>query len=147
MRKVVFLLLLSVNLHATPEWFTNASDAFRKAKAEHKCVLLNFSGSDWCGPCIRMHKEIFGSDVFVNTVSANMVLLNADFPRQRKNKLPAELQKQNDQLADKYNPQGLFPFTLLLDENGTVLASWDGFPKNGVDKFSEEILRISKKHS
>ena len=85
------------------------------AQKEHKHILLNFSGSDWCGPCIRLHKEIFDSEAFQQFAETNLVLVNADFPRLKKNQLSASQQKINDAIADQYNSKGIFPFTVLLN--------------------------------
>ncbi|MFX5526316.1 thioredoxin family protein, partial [Acinetobacter baumannii] len=82
---------------------------------------------DWCAPCIRMHKDIFDSEIFQQYAQSKLILVRADFPRSKKNQLAKEQQKQNDQLADKYNPNGIFPYTLLLDENGKILKSWEGY--------------------
>jgi thiol-disulfide isomerase/thioredoxin len=102
-------------------------------------ILLNFSGSDWCGPCVRLHKEIFDNYVFKVFAYDNLVLVNADFPRQKKNQLSKEQQKQNDQLADMYNKEGKFPYTVLLSPDGKILRDWDGNPKDGVASFIEDI--------
>ncbi len=120
-------------------WHYNLTDAEQLAKAQHKYVLLNFSGSDWCGPCIRLHKEVFASDEFQEMASEDLVMVNADFPRMKKDQLPKEQQKINDAIADQYNPQGIFPLTLLLDPSGKVLKEWDGFPKESTDEFIDEI--------
>lgn len=109
------------------------------AQKEHKYILLNFSGSDWCGPCIRMKKEIFESDAFKKMADTELVLVNADFPRNKKNQPTPEQQKINDSTADKYNPLGKFPFTLLLNEKGAVLGSWDGLPNESPEGFIEDI--------
>ena len=109
---------------------------------EHKFILLNFSGSDWCGPCIRLHKDVFASEHFLSIAKNKLVLINADFPRSKKNQLSAEKQKINDQLADKYNPKGNFPFTLLLNENAEIVKSWDGYPKDP-NAFLDEIEKLS----
>ena len=53
-----------------------------------------------------------------------------------------KLKKKNDALADKYNPEGKFPYTLLLDANGKVLKAWDGYPDEGVQQFSDEVLNV-----
>src|SRR4249920_1644691 len=98
----LFPFLLSGSL----TWLTNLDDAKQLAKTKNEFILLNFSGSDWCGPCIRLHKEIFDSETFLQYAESNLVLLNADFPRMKKNQLPTENQKQNDELAEKYNPKG-----------------------------------------
>jgi len=99
-----------------------------KAAKEHKLVLVNFSGSDWYGPCIQLRKQILESGAFENYAADHLVLVRADFPRQKKNQLAREQTKLNEELADKYNADGKFPYTLLLNEQGKVLKVWDGFP-------------------
>ncbi len=102
-------------------------------------MLLNFSGSDWCGPCIRMKKEFFESPAFKTLADSELILVNADFPRNKKNQPGLEQQKINDQTADKYNPLGKFPLTLLLSNQGTVLGSWEGLPNETPEQFIDEI--------
>lgn len=141
-----FLIVLSLALLSFTvdnSWSANFITAQHSAQAEHKLILLNFSGSDWCGPCMRMKKEIFDSPEFEEFASKELVLVNADFPRQKKNKLSKEQQVQNDQLADKYNQSGVFPNTILLDEKGVVLKSWQGFQKQGTAAFISEIKAIA----
>lgn len=120
-------------------WNENFNEAQQLAKTSHKQILINFSGSDWCGPCIRLRKEILESEVFEAYAKENLILVRADFPRQKKNQLPAAQVKQNEALAEKYNPEGKFPYTLLVDENGKVLKSWDGYPNEAPEKFVQEI--------
>ena len=120
-------------------WETDFEKAKQTAIKEHKIILLNFSGSDWCGPCIRMHKEIFENDAFKKFADETLVLVNADFPRLKKNQLSKELQKQNDHLADLYNPDGIFPLTVLLTAEGKVLQKWDGYPDAGPEEFVKQI--------
>ena len=96
-------------------WETDFESAKQKAHKEHKYILLNFSGSDWCGPCIRMKDEIFETTEFKNYADSNLVLINADFPRAKKNQLAKEQQAKNDKLAEKYDPDGSFPFTVLIN--------------------------------
>ncbi|MBC7722003.1 MAG: thioredoxin family protein, partial [Pedobacter sp.] len=105
------------------QWLHNYNEAVQLAQKNHKHILLNFSGSDWCGPCIRLRDEVFSTDNFKKLADANLVLLNADFPRNKKNQLPSAQQQINDALAEKYNPQGAFPYTVLLNENGKVIKA------------------------
>ncbi|MNJ95581.1 Disulfide bond reductase DsbH precursor [compost metagenome] len=120
-------------------WNENFNEAQQQAKTSHKQILINFSGSDWCGPCIRLRKEILESEVFETYAKENLILVRADFPRQKKNQLPAAQVKQNEALAEKYNPDGKFPYTLLVDENGKILKSWDGYPNEAAEKFVQEV--------
>ena len=127
-------------------WQTDFEKAKQIATQKHQLILLNFSGSDWCGPCIRMKKEIFENEKFSKMADAKLVLVNADFPRNKKNQLKKETKKQNETLADKYNPEGKFPFTLLLDANGKVIKTWDGLPDEPPIIFSDEIKNICDAH-
>lgn len=133
----VLPLLINGNL-----WINNLEQAEQKARTEHKLIILNFSGSDWCGPCMRMHKEIFDSENFRQYATDNLIMVNADFPRMKKNKLPEEQQKSNDLLAEKYNVDGNFPFTLLINTNGKVIYTWKGFYNKGADSFTSEVKQL-----
>lgn len=138
MKSLLAVLLFSINL-GNSTWLTDFDAAKKIAREKHELILLNFSGSDWCGPCIRLHKEVFDSDEFHAVADKQLVLVNADFPRLKKNQLSKEQQAQNDKLADAYNRTGSFPSTVLLDENGKVLKVWEGFPKGGSAAFIDEI--------
>jgi thioredoxin-related protein len=117
-------------------------EAKKIARKEHKYILLNFSGSDWCGPCIRFHKEILENETFQTYASKNLVMVNVDFPRLKKNQLPAAQQKINDGIAERYNSQGIFPLTVLLTENGKILKQWEGYPKVTTSQFVDEIKGV-----
>ena len=138
MRKL-FCAIAVVLLCSFTNWHYNLDEAKQLAAKEHKYILLNFSGSDWCGPCIRMHKEIFDDPSFQQFAGSTLVMVNADFPRNKKNQLSKDQQALNDKMADEYNSQGAFPYTVLLDANGKVLKQWTGFPKGDVASFIEDI--------
>lgn len=133
-----FLFFLSGKL----TWLNNFDEAKKLAKTKHEYILLNFSGSDWCIPCIRMHTEIFNNDFFVRYADDHLILVNADFPRLRKNKLSPDQEKRNDALAEIYNPKGNFPYTLLLDSDGNVIKTWEGFFEKGAQTFTGQIENI-----
>jgi thiol-disulfide isomerase/thioredoxin len=133
------ILLTGLLLVSLLGWETDFENAKKKAVTEHKLILLNFSGSDWCGPCIRLHDEIFESVSFKNFADSSLVLVNADFPRLKKNQLSKDQQKKNDKLADKYNPWGSFPFTVLLTAEGKVIKTWDGFPTETAEQFTGQL--------
>jgi thioredoxin-related protein len=140
--KLIFLFFFSVFITPAISWHNNMEEARQLARKEHKYILLNFSGSDWCGPCIRLHKEIFGAPAFQQFAEAKLVLVNADFPRLKRNQLPASQQIINDAIAEQYNSKGSFPLTLLLTENGNMVKEWDGFPKGTADEFVGQIQYI-----
>lgn len=138
--KLLFLFL-SIWFMADAEWLTDFEQAKRIAAEKNENILLNFSGSDWCAPCMRMKKEIFNSGAFTAYAPEHLVLLNADFPRNKKNKLSREQELKNDSLAERYNPKGKFPFTLLLNASGQVIKAWDGFPNLTAAAFVEQIKK------
>lgn len=140
--KTIFAGLLCLGLFAFAEWQTDFVTAQRIAKEKHQLILLNFSGSDWCIPCIRMRKEIFGDAYFMKWADSSLVLYNADFPRTKKNALAKNLKEQNEKLADKYNPEGKFPFTLLLTPEGKVIKSWDGDPRQNAEQFTNTVKQL-----
>jgi len=137
--KLSVLLIALYVLLTSSEWLTDFNKAQQEAAQNHKVILLNFSGSDWCIPCIRLRKDVFENPAFSVFADSALILANADFPRQKKNKLPEELVKQNDALAEKYNPNGLFPLTLLLTADGKIIKSWEGNPGLKADDFINEI--------
>lgn len=128
------------------QWEPNFENAKKTAKEKHELILLNFSGSDWCGPCILTRREYFENEVFTEMANENLVLVNADFPRKKKNMPSAEILKQNEALAEKYNKEGNFPLTLLLDAEGKILKSWRGKPEKNVQDWTAEIKSICLAH-
>jgi hypothetical protein len=138
MYKIVCLALLLTYPHA-PVWHENMQEAKQIAQKEHRHILLNFSGSDWCGPCILLRKEILDQAAFLQMADTELVLVNADFPRKKKDQLLPAQQQLNNAMADQYNPQGKFPLTLLLDASGKVLREWDGYPKMTPESFTMDV--------
>jgi thioredoxin-related protein len=120
-------------------WQPDFETARKTALEQNRLILLSFSGSDWCAPCIRMKKEIFASEMFSRMADTTLVMVNADFPRSKKNQLSKEIQKANEELAEKYNSSGKFPYTVLLNTDGKVLKVWDGMPSQGVEQFTLSV--------
>jgi thioredoxin-related protein len=123
-------------------WKTNLEEAKKEAKQKNVLILLNFSGSDWCAPCIRWRKEVLDHADFIKYAESNLVLVNADFPRLKKNALPKAQVKANEAVAEKYNPKGKFPFTCILDANGNLLKTYDGFVNIPVLEFINQIKAL-----
>ena len=141
--RFLFLLLSAFILFTSEKWETDFEQAKITAAREHRYILLNFSGSDWCGPCIRMHKEIFDSEVFNGFATEKLVLVQADFRRLKKNRLPVEMQKKNEDLAGLYNRNGIFPMTLLLSAEGKVLMEWESYPNMNAAEFTSQLKKIT----
>ncbi len=105
------------------DWETDFEKAKKLATEKDRNIVLVFSGSDWCAPCIKLETEIWSTEEFINYANENFVLLKADFPRKKKNRLTEEQQEKNNQLAEKYNTRGYFPLVVVLDKNEKVLGT------------------------
>ena len=116
-------------------WTDNFEEAKAKAKAENRFMLLDFTGSDWCGWCIKLDKEVFSKEAFKAYAKDNLVLFLADFP-QRTAQSDA-LKEQNQGLAKKYGIQG-FPTVLLLKADGTLIEQ-TGYQRGGPEKYVEHL--------
>lgn len=116
----LFFLLISLSMNAQ-DWQLNLDESKELAQNENKQILLVFSGSDWCAPCIKLEKKIWKSQDFQDYAKDNLVLLRADFPRLKKNQPSKKQQEHNNMLAENYNPNGYFPFVVLMDAQGKVL--------------------------
>ena len=141
MKTVIVSLLILLSSQAS-DWKLDFNAAKTEAVSTHKMILLNFSGSDWCGPCIKLRKDVFESAEFETFATQNLVLVRADFPRQKKNQLPKEQVALNEALAEHYNAKGMFPLTILLDEKGKVVKEWEGYQPS-VLAFITDIKKVS----
>ena len=149
MQHLIYLISLSFCLSsAGSSWHTHYPSARSLAKETNKPILMVFSGSDWCRPCIMMEKEIFETESFMQYADSNMVLLKVDFPRRKKNLLTESQQTHNDALAAKYNPQGSFPKVVLLSQHGEVVAQTDYLAGgvNSLIQFLDPHLEELKTH-
>lgn len=117
-------------------WTTDYNDALRQAQRTNKKILLNFTGSDWCGWCKRLDAEVFSQPSFLDYVKDRYILVTVDFPR--KTELPEDLRTQNKALARKHDISG-FPTVIVLDEFGQFYAK-SGYVKGGPVPFLRSIL-------
>lgn len=136
---IIFFLFIG-----NDQWLTDFNSAKTEAKKDGKFIMINFSGSDWCGPCIRMHKEIFDTQEFGSFAKEKLVLVRADFPRLKKNQLAPEQLKKNNELALKYNPDGDFPLTVLLDADGKIIKEWKGYQNVTPNDFVKQVSDVIK---
>jgi thioredoxin-related protein len=141
MKLLLFTFLYLISFTSL-EWQVDFEKARHIAQVEHKFILLNFSGSDWCGPCIKMHEEIFDSPIFEEFAMGHLVLVKADFPRLKKHALTKEQQKRNEELAEMYNKRGIFPLTLLINPQGKIIRSWEGYPSLSAEQFTRELQTL-----
>ena len=133
----VFLFFLSFSLTAQ-NWETDWKVATQKSKKNNQKLILVFSGSDWCIPCIKLGKEIWEAESFKAYALENYVLLRADFPKRKKNALSKEKQTHNDKLAERFNAAGYFPLVVVISPEEKVLGQL-GYEKSTPEKYKELI--------
>ena len=125
-------------------WTDDYEQAVNRAQVEGKALLLNFTGSDWCGWCIRLHKEVFAQEVFKTYTESNLVCVTIDFPSERV-KLSTSTRKQNQRLQEKYRIRG-YPSILLLSPKEKVLAQ-TGYKAGGAEAYVEHLKQLLEPHN
>lgn len=121
---------------ADNNWLTDMEKAKEIAKKENKAILLNFTGSDWCGFCIKLKDKVFTTKEFQEYASENLVLVEVDFPD--KKKLPDDLKKANEKLKNQFGIQG-YPTIVIVDASGNKLGEAVGY---GGDTPKEYIAKL-----
>ena len=116
---IVFCLISSLSF--SQNWELDFEHAKKQAREEQKQILLVFSGSDWCAPCIKLDQQIWQTETFQTHANDNLVLLRADFPKRKSNRLPKEQELKNTKLAELYNTEGYFPLVVLMNADGKVI--------------------------
>jgi len=121
-------------------WTTDVPQAQAKAKAENKLVMMDFTGSDWCGWCIKLNKEVFSKPEFAEYAKKNLVLVEVDFPRAKKQS--ETLQKTNQELQKKYSIEG-YPTIIVLNGQGKQVGQL-GYMQGGPKAFIAELEKLKK---
>ena len=122
------------------EWFTDVPAALAKAKAENKNVLLDFTGSDWCGWCIKLKSNVFDQPNFVAFAKANLIMVELDYPHAKPQS--AALKAANAALAKKYAVDG-YPTVILLSGAGNQIDKTVGYLTAGLPAYLERFKRLS----
>ena len=144
MKKIIVLLSLLVSIFGYGQESTiSMEEAKTLAVSESKSIVLIFSGSDWCAPCIKLDKTIVQTEEFKKASQESWVVVKADFQKKKANALAAEQQEANNKLAEKYNPEGSFPKVLLLNSNGDVLGIL-GYEKVTPSEYIEKLKAFIK---
>lgn len=128
---------------ATSEWLTNLEEAQAVSQQSSRPILMVFSGSDWCKPCILLRRKVFNSPEFQAYAETNLVLLELDFPAQKKNKLSKEQTTHNEALADKFNPKGAFPLVVVINHEEQILGHFAYTPGQEPKTYIHYINSIS----
>jgi thioredoxin-related protein len=145
MKKILigFIVLIS-NFGFAQEWQENFDEAKKIASEQDKNIIIVFSGSDWCAPCIKLDKNIWQSEAFKKEANEEWVLVKANFPRKKANELSKEQTELNRKLAEKYNIEGSFPLVVILDKSGKVLGKM-GFKNVTPEEYIKMIHALEKK--
>jgi protein disulfide-isomerase len=139
------LAMLATSVGAVAaDWPTDYAKAMQMAKAENKRVLLDFTGSDWCGPCIELRKQVFSRPEFKAYAEKNLILVEVDYPQRKKQS--AELKKQNEKLSHQYGiDEKGFPTVVLLDSAGKVTREFTGYDGDTAADFIAWVEGKTKK--
>lgn len=133
--------IVSMGFRKTNEgWTTDCNAALAQAKAEHKMALLDFTGSDWCPWCMRLDREVFAQPEFKQFAAGHLVLVDLDFPRLTPQ--PADLQRRNEQLREKYGVRA-FPTVIVLDGDGRKIGEL-GYEPGGPGVFLADLAKLGK---
>jgi protein disulfide-isomerase len=135
------LVLASITL-VQADWTTDYKAALAQAKAQNKLVLLDFTGSDWCGYCQALDKEVLTQQAFKDFADANYIQVTVDFPQ--RTQLPDALKQQNDALGKQFSIQG-FPTLIVLDADGKELGRQVGYdPGSGPPAVIAKLKSFNK---
>ncbi|MEO7934490.1 MAG: thioredoxin family protein [Chthoniobacterales bacterium] len=139
---LAFLLCTSVlSLAGKAGWDDDYDKGLAKAKSESKLVLLDFTGSDWCGWCIKLDKEVFSEKAFKDYAKDNLVLVEIDFPRAKPQ--TKKLKEQNEKLSTQYNIEG-YPTIVVLNKDGQKVGQL-GYMEGGPEAFIAELNKLKGK--
>ena len=116
--------IMAQDIQVSPlmEWHSDYKLAKTEAGEHGKYVMLYFSGSDWCKPCIQLNKNILDTETFSEYAKGNFVPVKLDFPKMKKNRQSKKKVMYNEDLAEKYNPNGVFPLLVFLDQNENMIG-------------------------
>ena len=137
------LTLVSSAALAAAGWGDDYEKGLAQAKAEKKLVLLDFTGSDWCGWCIKLKKEVFDTKDFTDYAKKNLVLVEVDFPS--KKKLSDEQKKANEELKNKFSASRGFPTIVVTDSDGKEVWRQVGYMEGGPKAWIAKLDGVKKK--
>ncbi|MEO7597763.1 MAG: thioredoxin family protein [Opitutus sp.] len=142
MKKVLALLCFcaaGLASHAeSATWTTDYQAALAQAKTQNRHVMLFFTGSDWCGWCKKLNKEILTTTEFSKFAAEKLILVELDFPRSKAQ--PAAVKAQNAKLQEKFKIEG-YPTVIVLDSAGKKVGEL-GYQEGGPQPFVEALSKM-----
>jgi thiol-disulfide isomerase/thioredoxin len=141
---VLWMVLWSTaGAYGAAGWSDDFDAALATAKAQNRFVLLDFTGSDWCGWCIKLDQEVFSKKEFKKFADERLVCVEVDFPA--KKKLSSGVQKQNEGLKQRFGIRG-YPTIIVLDPNGEQVAK-TGYKAGGAEAYVEHLKTLIDPHA
>jgi protein disulfide-isomerase len=138
---VLFALSGASCARADEAWATDYKKAQQEAKASHKLLLLDFTGSDWCGFCVQFDRAILSQPLFKDYATKNLVLMEVDFPVRKAQSV--DTRRQNMELRQRYQVEG-FPTLIVLNGEGKTVWRYDGLYQGGLAAFLAELDKVRK---
>lgn len=132
----------AASMAAESGWLTDYEAAKKQAKEENKPILIKFTGTDWCGWCIKIEKEIFSKEEFKAYAKENLILMEVDFPEKKKQS--AEVKEQNKKLDKEFKIEG-YPTIFLIDSEGKKLSEDIGYREGGPQAYVDHLKELLKK--
>jgi protein disulfide-isomerase len=132
----------AASMAAESGWLTDYEAAKKQAKEQNKPILINFTGTDWCGWCIRIEKEVFSKDEFKAYAKENLVLMEVDFPEKKKQ--TDEVKAQNKKLDKEFKIEG-YPTIFLIDAEGEKLSEDIGYREGGAQAYVDHLEELLAK--
>ena len=138
---LAMLALTSTLAFAKDGWSEEYDKALAQAKADKKLVVLDFTGSDWCGWCIKLDKEVFSQAEFGEYAKKNLVLVELDYPRGKEQ--TKEIKAQNEKLQKEYKIEG-YPTIIVLNAEGKKVGEL-GYQPGGPKAFIAALEKLKGK--
>ncbi len=138
MKKFAFLLLALATQLSAITWYSDYDKAEKVAREDHKPMFLFFTGSDWCGYCMKLKKEVLDTSAFNKAVGNKYVFVDIDFPMHKNQS--AALKKKNQKLANKYGITG-YPTVILLDDHQKKVAEM-GYEPGGPAGYIKKLDKL-----
>tara|TARA_B100001778_G_scaffold291590_1_gene261720 strand:- start:20 stop:568 length:549 start_codon:yes stop_codon:yes gene_type:complete len=123
----------------TLNWYVDFEKAKEAAQVSGKLILMDFTGSDWCGWCIKLKQEVFNQDEFIEYANGTFVLMEVDFPRAINEQDTATIAQNND-LMDRYGVRG-FPTIMIVNSSGEVMGR-TGYLKGGPTIYIQHLVDL-----
>lgn len=144
MKKLLFLCFFVISISSNAQelkWETDVATACKTSIKSKKPLLLFFTGSDWCGWCMKLQNDVFSKQEFVQWANKNVILVELDYPRRKQ--LTAELTKQNQELQQMFAVRGYPTVWFVMPSKIKGKISFEKLGSTGYDSSVESWITNS----